>query len=129
MSRPTPQSDRDRSLGPTRAEHATVEGSASFWRDPSLPWVDSRRACNSRACYRPHSHPSFSIGAVDHGHSRFTGAPEGAVALTPGTLVFVRAHRGRVLRRFTRALPWLARITGLMLIRLAAAVMGVMRMR
>lgn len=70
-----------------------MEGSASFWRDPALPWVDSRRACNSRACYRPHSHPSFSIGAVDQGHSLFTGAPEGTVALAPGTLVFVPAHR------------------------------------
>lgn len=67
--------------------------SASFWRDPALPWVESRRACDSQACYRPHSHPSFSIGSVDRGHSLFTGSPEGPVALAPGTLVFVPAHR------------------------------------
>ncbi|HGE2196671.1 AraC family transcriptional regulator [Pseudomonas aeruginosa] len=60
-----------------------------FWRDPAMPYVESRRACNSRACYRPHSHPTFSIGAVDDGSSVFTGAPGGPVALHPGSLVLV----------------------------------------
>lgn len=64
-----------------------------FWRDPSLSFVESRRACHSRACYKPHHHPTFSIGAVDDGRSVFDGGPDGPVALHPGTLVFVPATR------------------------------------
>ncbi|MBV4504673.1 AraC family transcriptional regulator [Pseudomonas sp. BW13M1] len=67
--------------------------SSEIWHDPALPYVESRRACHSRACYKAHSHPSFSIGAVDAGHSRFTGASDGQVRLPPGTLVFVPAQR------------------------------------
>jgi len=66
---------------------------ASLWRDPALPWVESRRACHSRACYKAHSHPTFSIGAVDAGYSHFTGAGAGQQRLTPGTLVLVPAQR------------------------------------
>ncbi|MBK5010269.1 AraC family transcriptional regulator [Pseudomonas sp. S60] len=65
----------------------------AIWRDPALPQVESRRACHSRACYKPHSHPTFSIGAVDVGHSRFEGAGKGQERLGPGTLVMVPAHR------------------------------------
>lgn len=69
------------------------DATASFWRDPVLPFAESRRACRSRACYVPHRHPTFSIGAVDEGRSLFTGAADGPVALSPGTLVFVPAER------------------------------------
>ncbi|OWS74386.1 AraC family transcriptional regulator [Pantoea sp. VS1] len=62
-----------------------------FWRDPSLDFVESRRACHSRACYRPHSHPTFSIGAVDAGGSLFTGASGGPCSLKPGMMVFIPA--------------------------------------
>lgn len=65
----------------------------AFWRDPALPFVESRRACQSRACYKPHHHPTFSIGAVDGGTSTFTGAADGTVLLSPGTLVLVPASR------------------------------------
>lgn len=65
----------------------------AFWRDSALPFVESRRACRSGACYRPHHHPTFSIGAVDEGRSIFTGATNSPVALQPGTLVFVPAAR------------------------------------
>ncbi|MEK6346510.1 MAG: AraC family transcriptional regulator [Burkholderia sp.] len=65
----------------------------SFWRDPALPFVESRRACRSRACYQPHHHPTWSVGAVDGGTSVFTGAPGGPIALRPGMLVLVPAHR------------------------------------
>jgi len=58
-----------------------------------MPFAESRRACESRACYRPHHHPTFSIGAVDGGQSVFTGAEAGPVSLFPGTLVFVPAAR------------------------------------
>lgn len=64
-----------------------------FWRDPALPYVESRRACNSRICYQAHSHPTYSIGAVDGGGSVFSGAPGGPVQLAVGSLVFVPAHR------------------------------------
>lgn len=61
-----------------------------FWRDPALPFVESRRACGSGACYAPHTHPTLSIGVVDRGHSRFVC--EGTVArLSPGDLVVVPA--------------------------------------
>jgi len=58
-----------------------------------MPFVESRRACHSRSCYRPHAHPTFSIGAVDQGVSVFSGVPGGDVVLTPGTLVFVPPMR------------------------------------
>lgn len=58
-----------------------------------MPYAESRRACHSRACYRAHSHPTASIGAVDQGSSLFTGAGDTPVALHPGTLVFVPAQR------------------------------------
>ena len=67
--------------------------SSEIWHDPALPYVESRRACHSRACYKAHSHPTFSIGAVDAGASHFTGAAEGRVRLMPGTLVLVPAQR------------------------------------
>jgi len=70
-----------------------IADTTEFWRDPALPQVESRRACHSRACYRAHSHPSFSIGAVDAGRSLFTGAPGGPVELCAGTLVFVPPGR------------------------------------
>ncbi len=64
-----------------------------FWHDAALPHVEIRRACHSRACYKPHVHPTFSIGAVDGGSSIFTGAGGTPVALHPGALVFVPAER------------------------------------
>ena len=42
-----------------------------FWRSPALPFLESRCARDSSACYAPHSHASLSIGAVDGGHSVF----------------------------------------------------------
>lgn len=68
-----------------------MPGSTAFWRDPLLPHVESRRACHSRACYKPHSHPTFSIGAVDAGSSVFTGSHGRQSALRPGSLVLVPA--------------------------------------
>lgn len=43
-----------------------------FWRTPALPFVESRRASDSAACYAPHSHSTLSIGAVDGGESVFS---------------------------------------------------------
>lgn len=66
--------------------------SAQFWRDPA--WsvvVETRRASESRACYRPHSHPSVSIGVVDRGHSLFSRPGGGVHPLRAGSLVVVPA--------------------------------------
>lgn len=70
-----------------------MQAPTEFWRDPAMPYAESRRACDSRACYKPHSHPTFSIGAVDRGSSCFSGAGEGPVTLQVGTLVLVPAGR------------------------------------
>ncbi|QCR38696.1 AraC family transcriptional regulator [Nissabacter sp. SGAir0207] len=64
---------------------------AQFWRDPAISYAESRRACCSRTCYKPHSHPTFSIGAVDAGGSIFTGAAAGPCYLRPGMMVFIPA--------------------------------------
>jgi AraC-like DNA-binding protein len=71
----------------------TSSNSQQFWRDPAMPFVESRRACHSKACYKPHSHATYSIGAVDEGNSVFTGAGDGPVRLRAGSLVFVPASR------------------------------------
>lgn len=59
-----------------------------FLRDPALPFVESRRAARSRACYRAHSHPTLSIGAVDGGESLFRHAG-GEVKLGAGDVVVI----------------------------------------
>ncbi|MDQ2185008.1 AraC family transcriptional regulator [Alcaligenaceae bacterium A4P071] len=70
-----------------------MDPTPEFWRDPAMPYAESRRACHSRTCYKPHSHPTYSIGAVDHGTSRFTGTNDGPVTLQSGAVVFVPATR------------------------------------
>ncbi|KAB8059924.1 AraC family transcriptional regulator [Janthinobacterium sp. FT14W] len=74
-----------------RDPDVAMPGDTAFWRDPLLPHVESRRACHSRACYKPHSHPTFSIGAVDAGGSVFTGSHGRQSALRAGSLVLVPA--------------------------------------
>lgn len=64
-----------------------------FWRDPAMPYAESRRACHSHACYKPHTHPTYSIGAIDSGGSRFTGAGDSPVTLHPGTVIVIPAAR------------------------------------
>ncbi len=66
--------------------------SAQFWRDPDWPVVvETRRASGSRACYRPHSHPSVSIGVVDRGLSLFSRPGAAVHPLNAGSLVVVPA--------------------------------------
>lgn len=61
-----------------------------FWRSPALPFVESRIANDSVACYAPHSHDSLSIGAVDGGRSVFR---HGGVCrpLSQGDMVLIPA--------------------------------------
>lgn len=56
-----------------------------------MNFIESRRACHSRACYKLHSHPTFSLGAVDAGSSVFTGATGDTWSLRPGMMVFIPA--------------------------------------
>ncbi|XZG70811.1 AraC family transcriptional regulator [Chitinibacteraceae bacterium HSL-7] len=62
-----------------------------FWRDPALPFAESRRAQHSRACYRPHSHPTLSIGAVDSGRSVLELPGRAPQALAAGDVVVIPA--------------------------------------
>lgn len=63
-----------------------------FWREPSLPFVESRRAWQSRACYRPHTHAALSIGAVDAGRSLLQVSGRGEQLLEAGDVVVIPAH-------------------------------------
>jgi AraC-like DNA-binding protein len=67
--------------------------SQAFWSDPALPFVESRRAQHSRACYRPHSPPSLSIGAVDAGHSTLAREGGQPLRLAAGDLVVIAPHQ------------------------------------
>jgi AraC-like DNA-binding protein len=61
-----------------------------YWCDPQLPFVESRLASGSRACYVPHTHDTLSIGAVDSGHSNYACGDDRA-RLGPGSLVMIPA--------------------------------------
>ncbi|WP_404991897.1 AraC family ligand binding domain-containing protein [Cupriavidus pauculus] len=61
------------------------------WFDPALPMVESRRACDSRAAYQRHTHPTLSVGAVDAGSSVFSHDLQTS-ALRPGAVVWVPAN-------------------------------------
>ncbi len=64
-----------------------------FWRSSALPFVESRCANDSAACYAPHSHATLSLGAVDGGQSVFSYDGErrrlvhGDVVLIPAGVV------------------------------------------
>jgi AraC-like DNA-binding protein len=66
---------------------------ATFLHPSHLPFVEGRLASDSAACYRPHSHPTFSIGCVDAGSStlslggRKMGLRAGDVVLIDAGLV------------------------------------------
>lgn len=65
-----------------------------FWRDSQLPYIiESRRACDSRVCYKSHSHPSFSIGVIDKGQSIFQAQTFGQHHLKAGQIILIPAHQ------------------------------------
>ncbi|WP_028536553.1 AraC family transcriptional regulator [Paludibacterium yongneupense] len=64
-----------------------------FSRDPELPFFESRRAWRSRACYRPHTHPTLSIGAVDAGASTLVVEGAAPVRLAAGDVVLIAPQR------------------------------------
>jgi AraC-like DNA-binding protein len=61
-----------------------------FWRSPALPFVESRCANDSAACYAPHSHATLSLGAVDGGRSVFACAGQRR-RLARGDVVLINA--------------------------------------
>lgn len=63
-----------------------------FWSDPQMPYVETRRACQSRICYKSHSHSTFSIGAVDCGISRFSSYFAQDQQIQAGSLVIIPAE-------------------------------------
>lgn len=63
-----------------------------FWQDERMPYVETRRSCFSRTCYKSHSHPTFSIGAIDEGNSVFQSSFGTEQKISAGTLVIVPAH-------------------------------------
>lgn len=63
-----------------------------FWQDRRMPYVETRRSCFGRTCYKSHSHPTFSIGAIDEGNSVFQSSFGTAQKIRAGTLVIVPAY-------------------------------------
>ncbi|QZA77489.1 AraC family transcriptional regulator [Deefgea tanakiae] len=64
-----------------------------FWSEPGLPFVEVRRAQKSRACYRPHTHPTWSIGVVDAGYSTFSYERSEPIRLAAGDVVVIQPHQ------------------------------------
>ena len=64
----------------------------AFWSDPRMPYVETRKACQSRICYKAHSHATFSIGAVDQGQSRFSSYLHTTENIEAGSIVCSPAY-------------------------------------
>ncbi|WP_212749789.1 AraC family transcriptional regulator [Acinetobacter proteolyticus] len=69
-----------------------LDSTVEFWSDPDMPYVETRRACQSRICYKSHSHPTFSIGAVDAGQSHFSSFFAPIQLIEAGCLVVIPAY-------------------------------------
>ncbi|MFQ6575916.1 AraC family transcriptional regulator [Pseudomonas sp. UM16] len=60
-----------------------------FWRDPALPFIEARSVDDGRkVCYSPHSHKSFSIGAITAGRSTYVSG-DSHQQVTAGTVVLM----------------------------------------
>lgn len=74
------------------AAQANQDWTSRFFRDPRLPFIESRLVSDGRkVCYSRHSHATFSIGAILAGRSRYLNerrageAREGSVVImNPG---------------------------------------------
>ncbi|HKN02568.1 MAG TPA: AraC family transcriptional regulator [Buttiauxella sp.] len=73
---------------------APYQTTQQFWRDTALPWLEVRNVLDGRTvCYAPHTHETFSIGAIVGGTSTYLNEKTqiqihaGAVVLmNPGVL-------------------------------------------
>lgn len=59
-----------------------------FWRDPDLPFIETRAVNGGRACYDPHTHQSFSIGTVLNGQAQYLNQRQRERA-GPGCVVMI----------------------------------------
>ena len=51
---------------------APYQTTQQFWRDTALPWLEVRNVLDGRTvCYAPHTHETFSIGAIVGGTSTY----------------------------------------------------------
>jgi len=62
-----------------------------FYRHPAIPFIEARESFDSAACYRPHTHPTLSLGIVDAGTSVLT-LPDRKIPLRVGDIVVIDAH-------------------------------------
>lgn len=64
-----------------------------FWRDAAMPWLELRTVHDGRTvCYAPHTHETFSIGAITGGHSVYiNGAQRRNVAT--GDIVLINPEQ------------------------------------
>lgn len=69
-----------------------MDSTVEFWTHSAMPYVETRRACQSRICYQSHSHPTFSIGAVDEGQSCFSSAFGKNEIIKAKSIVVIPAH-------------------------------------
>jgi AraC-like DNA-binding protein len=60
----------------------------SFFKDPNLPFVESRYSLYSSTCFKDHSHESFSIGAVEEGVVEFIYDKQ-KLSLSPNRLAII----------------------------------------
>ncbi|MDD2058016.1 AraC family transcriptional regulator [Pseudomonas sp. GD03860] len=66
-----------------------MSSASRFWRDPALPFVEARRVDDGRkVCYSPHSHQSFSIGAITAGRSTYVSG-QSHRQVSSGTVVMM----------------------------------------
>lgn len=60
-----------------------------FWRDPALPFIEARSVDDGRKVrYAPHSHQSFSIGAITGGRSTYVSG-DSHQEVSAGTVVMM----------------------------------------
>lgn len=57
-------------------------------RHPAAPWAALRVSVGTRDCYRPHSHPEYSVGIVDEGGATFHH-PSGPQPVRAGSVVLI----------------------------------------
>jgi quercetin dioxygenase-like cupin family protein len=57
-------------------------------RHPAAPWAALRVSVGTQDCYRPHSHPEYSVGIVDEGGATFHH-PSGPQPVRAGSVVLI----------------------------------------
>ncbi|GAB7129728.1 AraC family transcriptional regulator [Silvimonas sp. JCM 19000] len=72
---------------------ATARPTPVFWRDPAMPWLELRTVLDGRTvCYAPHTHETFSIGAITGGQSLYINGTQRRQVQT-GDLVIINPEQ------------------------------------